>query len=181
MSAAEFSWQPSPQQLFCFRNIFWTRNAATILMDDSLTNIDLLSLRFCISAKRLNQTTSAWIGTSLVKPLIAGDTTDFRFFLPKSKNAVFKYRPVALLNISVFGLLAEWDRRLLRYRQNVGSSSSGMMGRIAGRNFLPELCTFAATLPSRRFGPTLILAKFKAELLTWKRPNDYCCSEEFYS
>ena len=62
-------------------------------------------LRFCISAERLNRTASAWIGTSLVKPLIAGDTTDFHFFLPKSENAVFKYRPFAHLNIS---FLASW-------------------------------------------------------------------------
>ena len=41
-SAWIFSWQPPPQQLFRFRDIFWTRDAATILMDDSLTNIDLI-------------------------------------------------------------------------------------------------------------------------------------------
>ena len=26
---------------------------------------------------------------------------------------------------------------------------------------------------------TLFLAKFKSEILKWKRPSDYCCSEEF--
>ena len=77
-------------------------NATTILMDDLLTIIDLI-YDFCISAERLNRT--ARVSTSLVKPLIAGDTTDFHFFLPKSENAVFKYRPFAHLNILV---LASW-------------------------------------------------------------------------
>ena len=42
LSAWIFSWQPPPQQLFCFSNIFWMRDVATNLMDDSLTNIDLI-------------------------------------------------------------------------------------------------------------------------------------------
>ena len=33
------SWQPPPQPFFRFRNIFWMRDAATILIDDSLSNI----------------------------------------------------------------------------------------------------------------------------------------------
>ena len=37
LSVGIFCWQPPPQQLSCFSNIFWMRDAATILMDDSLT------------------------------------------------------------------------------------------------------------------------------------------------
>ena len=60
--------------------------------------LDIINFVY-ISTKRLNRTASAWIGTLLVKP------TDFHFFLPKSENAVFKYRLFAHLNILV---LASW-------------------------------------------------------------------------
>ena len=38
------SWQPPPQQINCYHNIFWTSNhdATSILMDDSLSNNDLI-------------------------------------------------------------------------------------------------------------------------------------------
>ena len=109
-----------------------------------------------MSSKCLNRPVSAWISTSLMKPLIAGTQQIFIFFCPKSKNAVFKYRLVASFDISVFGILAEWDRRLLGYER---LAVRLVTGRIAARNLL-QRCAFAATWPSRRCGP-FFLSKAK--------------------
>ena len=103
LSARIFCWQPPPQHCFCFHNIFWMRDAATILMDDLFPIIDLiydfaLALNASIE-QQVPESARWWNHRSPATQQI------FIFFLPKSKNAVFKYRPFAHLNISV---LASW-------------------------------------------------------------------------
>ena len=75
------------------RNILLTATTSTIFLfqqyllnaqcdnhsDGRFVDYHWPDLRFRISAERLNRTASAWVGTSLLKPLIAGDTTDFHF------------------------------------------------------------------------------------------------------
>ena len=74
-------------------------NAATILMDDSLTNIDLIyDFAYALNASIEQQVPES----ALVKPLIAGNTTDFHFFFAKIRK---RDRPFAHLNNSV---LVSW-------------------------------------------------------------------------
>jgi len=197
LSAGIFSWQPSPHHFLAFaiscecamwQPFWWMIHWVT------LTWSSILHKR-----QRLNRTVSAWIRASLVKPLIAGDTTDFHFFLPKSENAVFKYRLVASFDISVFGLLAEWDRRLLEYERLAVRHTTG---HIAARNFCsgallrqashrvvsdPWTCQIQNRIAEMKKAKRLRLLRrvCKTELLKWKgqatsvAPKRYRQSQHF--
>ena len=85
------------------------------------------------------------------------------------------YTTIASFDISVFGLLAEWDRRLLGYER---LAVQLMTERITARNFL-QRCTVAARKPPRRFGHlNLPNSKQKCE---FAKGQVIDCSEEFYS
>ena len=104
-------------------------------------------------------------------------TSYYRFsfsFWPKSENAVFKYRLVAPLDISDFGLLAEWDWRLIGY---VRLAVLHLTGRIVARGFL-QTVRFCGKLAIASFR-TLDLAKFKTELWICRRPSDVVAPKNF--